>query len=151
MFRTADVNNYNSLYTLASTGGLVLLWIIANWLVATIMTGKGTLSEITQATAYSLQPIIIANVLVTLLSYMLTYNDVALINGIAFVGTLFTLFLIIIGNMTVHDYSLSKFLLTTVVTIFLMIVIVFILFMAFIMLQQLYNFIYAVYMEVVYR
>ena len=151
LFRTADVNNYNSLYTLASTGGLVLLWIIANWLVATIMTGKGTLSEITQATAYSLQPIILANVLVTVLSYFLTYNDVALINGIALVGTLFTLFYIIIGNMTIHDYSLSKFLLTTVVTIFLMIVIVFILFMAFIMLQQLYNFIYAVYMEVVYR
>lgn len=151
LFRTADVNTYNSLYTLASTGGLVLLWIIANWLVATIMSGKGTLSEITQATAYSLQPIIIANLLVTALSYMLTYNDVALIDGIAIVSALFTLFLIIIGNMSIHDYSLSKFLLTTVVTIFLMIVIVFILFMAFIMLQQLYNFIYAVYMEVVYR
>ena len=151
LFRTADVNSYNSLYTLASTGGLVLLWIIANWLVSTIMSGKGSLSEITQVTAYALQPIIVANVVVTALSYMLTYNDVALINGIAIVGTLLTLFLIIIGNMTVHDYSLSKFLLTTVVTIFLMIVIVFILFMAFIMLQQLYNFIYAVYMEVVYR
>lgn len=151
LFRTADVYSYNSLYTLASTGGLVLLWIIANWLVGTIMSGKGTLSEITQATAYSLQPMILANVLVTALSYILTYNDVALINGISLVATIFTFALIIVGNMNIHDYSLSRFLLTTVVTVFLMIVIVFILFMVVIMFQQLFNFIYAVYMEVVYR
>lgn len=151
LFRTTDVYSYNSLYTLGSTAGLVVLWIVSNWLVSTLMTGKGTLKDITICTGYSMLPLVVGNVLITILSYVLTYDDVTFINGISIVATLYALILVCASNLTTHEFSFWKFLLATVVTIFMMILIVFIIFMLVIMLQQFWNFLYTVYMEVAYR
>ncbi len=151
LFRTADAFNYNAFFTLASTAGLVLLFVVSNWLISTLMSGKGRFGEIFIATNYCLMPMVVINLLVTGLSYFLSYEDEALITGLMTVAVIFTLFLIIISNMTVHDYTFGQFILTTVITLFLMILIVFIIFMVCVMLQQFWNFIYSLYMEVAYR
>ena len=151
LFRTTDVYSYNSLYTLGSTAGLVVLWIISNWLVSTLMNGKGTLKDITICTGYSMLPLVVGNVLITILSYVLAYEDVTLINGISLVATLYAVILVCASNQATHEFSFGKFILSTIVTIFMMILIVFIIFMLVIMLQQFMNFLYTVYMEVAYR
>ena len=151
LFRTVDVYNYNSVFTLATTAGLVVLWIVANWLACTLMEGKGTMKEITIATAYSLLPMILYNVLYTILSYVLSYDDSALLGGLATVATIFTAFLLIVAILTVHEYTIGKLVLSTLISVFFMILIVFVIFMMVILLQQLYNFINSLYVEVAYR
>ncbi len=151
LFRTVDVYNYNSLFTLATTAGLLVLWIVSNWLACTLMEGKGRMSEIAIVTAYSMIPMIAFNLLYTVLSYALSYEDAAILNGLATVLTIFTAFLLIVAIMTVHEYTFGKFVLSTVITIFFMILVVFVIFMMVIMLQQLFNFINSLYTEVAYR
>lgn len=151
LFRTVDVYNYNSLFTLATTAGLLIMWIVANWLACTLMEGKGRMNEIAIVTAYSMVPMIAFNLLYTVLSYALSYEDAAILNGLATVMTIFTAFLLIVAIMTVHEYTFGKFILSTVITIFFMILIVFVIFMMIIMLQQLFNFINSLYTEVAYR
>ena len=151
LYRTVDVYNYNSLFTLATTGGLLVLWIVANWLACTLMEGKGRMDEIAIVTAYSMIPMIAFNLLYTVLSYALSYEDAAILNGLATVMTIFTAYLLIVAIMTVHEYTFGKFVLSTVITIFFMILVVFVIFMMVILLQQLFNFINALYTEVAYR
>ncbi len=151
LYRTVDVYNYNSLFTLATTAGLLVLWIVANWLACTLMEGKGRMNEIAIVTAYSMIPMIAFNLLYTVLSYALSYEDAAILNGLATVMTIFTAFLLIVAIMTVHEYTFGKFLLSTIITVFFMILVVFVIFMMIIMLQQLFNFINTLYTEVAYR
>lgn len=151
LYRTVDVYNYNSLFTLATTAGLLILWIVANWLACTLMEGKGRMNEIAIVTAYSMIPMIAFNFIYTVLSYALSYEDAAILNGLATVMLIFTGFLLIVAIMTVHEYTFGKFVLSTVITIFFMILIVFVIFMMVIMLQQLFNFINSLYTEVAYR
>ena len=151
LYRSVDVYNYNSLFTLATTAGLLVLWIVANWLACTLMEGKGRMDEIAIVTAYSMIPMIAFNLLYTVLSYSLSYEDVAILNGLATVMVIFTGYLLIVAIMTVHEYTFGKFVLSTVITIFFMILVVFVIFMMVIMLQQLFNFINSLYTEVAYR
>ena len=151
LFRTIDAHNFNAIYTLAKSFGLVVLWIICNYLASVLMSGKGTFKEIAIGTSYSLVPMIFANFLITGLSYVLTYDDVTFINTITTVATIYTFYLLFIAITTVHEYGMSKFLLNTVVAIFFMILVVFIIFMVVILLQQLTSFIETIYMEVAYR
>lgn len=151
LYRTVDVYNYNSLFTLATTAGLLILWIVANWLACTLMEGKGRMDEIAIVTAYSMIPMIAFNLIYTVLSYALSYEDAAILNGLATVMIIFTGFLLIVAIMTVHEYTFGKFVLSTVITIFFMILVVFVIFMMVIMLQQLFNFINSLYTEVAYR
>ena len=151
LYRTADATNYNSIYTIATTAGLIVLWSVANWLTSTLMTGKGTLKEIFIVSSYSMLPMVIYNILYLVLSYCLSYDDSAFLNGLSTVALLFTAYILCVAIMTVQEYSFGKMLFTSVITVFLMILIVFIIFMVVILLQQLGNFFYTVYMEVAYR
>ncbi len=151
LFRSVDVYNYNSLFTLATTAGLIVLWIVANWLACTLMEGKGRMDEIAIVTAYSLLPMILYNVLYMGISYFLSYEDSAILGGLSTVLTIYTAFLLIVAIMTVHEYTFGKLLWSTLVTVFFMILIVFVIFMVVILMQQLFNFINSLYMEVAYR
>ena len=52
---------------------------------------------------------------------------------------------------TIHDYSLSKLIATTVVTVLGMLLVIFVIFMVVILLQQLFEFVYSIFIEVIYR
>lgn len=151
LFKTIDIYNYNAIYTLARTIGIVVFWIICNYLSSVLMSGKGTFKEIAIGTAYSLTPMIFANILITVLSYVLTYDDITFITAITTVSTIYTFYLLFIAMTTVHEYGMGKFLLNSLVAVFFMILSVFIMFMVVILLQQLFMFFETVYMEVAYR
>ena len=151
LYRTADATNYNVLYTIATTIGLIVLWSVSNWLTSTLMSGKGTLKEIFIASTYSMLPMIVYNILYLVLSHCLSYDDSAFLTGLSTIALAFTAYILCIAIMTVQEYSFGKMLFTTLITVFLMILIVFIIFMVVILLQQFGNFFYTIYMEVLYR
>ncbi len=151
LFRDTDVYSYNSLFTLATTAGLLVLWIVTNWLACTLMEGKGTMSEIAIATSYSMAPMILYNVLFLGLSYVLSYEDAALLGALSTVMLIYTAFLLIVSIMTVHEYTFGKLIWSTLITAFFMILVVFVIFMMVVLMQQLFNFITSLYTEVAYR
>lgn len=151
LFTNTSVNNYNILYTIAQTVGLILLWSVVNWLISTLFQGKGSLKEVFIVTAYSITPIIIFNFIRVICSYFLPLSGLSFFNGLYTVVLIFVFFLLCIGMITVHEFSFSKFLLTAIITILSMMLVIFIAFMMIILLQQLWNFIIAIYMEVIYR
>ncbi|MBO4433209.1 MAG: YIP1 family protein, partial [Clostridia bacterium] len=63
---------------------------------------------------------------------------------------IYAAFILIVGIMRVHDYSFSKFLLTTVLSIIAMMIIVFLLFIVFMLAQQVYGFVLTLVNEITY-
>jgi len=145
------LRNYNSLYTLAGTAGLILLWSVCNWLVCSIASGKGRLQEVFVSTSYTLWPLIVFTFLKVIFSSFLPLSSAGLITGIETALLLYTFFLLCVAMITIHEYDFFKFILTGIVTVFLMILVVFVILMCAILIMQFGSFITSVYEEVVYR
>ena len=151
LYNTTLIKNYNSLYTLGSTIGLLLLWSISNWLVCTMFEGKGYFKEVYVASSYSVVPLIAFSFIRVIFSNFLPLSFVGILNGIEIALIIYTVFLLAIALMEIHEYDFFKVLWTSIVTIFFMILVVFILFMCAILLKQLYTFIVTIYEEIAFR
>lgn len=151
LFNQSDANTYNSLYTLAQTVGLLVLWSLCNWAVCTIFSGKGKLREVYIVSAYSMMPLILFNFLFVMLSHVLSLSSVSIMHSLYAVVLAFTFFIFSVGMIKVHEYSFSKYLLTGLATIVMMFLVVFVIFIVVILVQQFADFLYSLFMEVVYR
>ena len=150
-FTVFDSENYNAIYVLFSTIGLVLLWSLANWLVCSLASGIGKLSEIYIVTCYSLIPIILARLCNLVLTHILIPDEGAFLGILLSVCTFYSLFMLIIGIMRIHDYEFGKFIGTTIFSIIGMLIIVFLAFLVFMLVQQVLTWLSTIFIEIRYR
>ncbi|MDR1891699.1 MAG: YIP1 family protein [Oscillospiraceae bacterium] len=146
-FTAFDASTYNSLFQIVQTVGLILLWSVANWGISTLQEGKGKLKEVYTVTAYSVLPLILFNVISTPLTHLIVSPNGSLISGLNTLSLIFTGIMLTVGLMVIHDFSFPRFLFTAVVTVLFMLLIIFVLFMAGILLTYFWNFAWNVLME----
>ncbi|MEE1314149.1 MAG: YIP1 family protein [Faecalimonas sp.] len=151
LYTSSTPATYNTLYTLVSTIGLLILWAICNFLVCSMFDGKGSLKEVYVATTYSLIPLIVYTFIEVIAKNFVPLSMDGLLSGISTAVLLFTFFLLSIAMIHVHEYDFFKFLWTGLITIFMMLLVVFVIFMCGILLMQCGSFISAVYEEIFYR
>ncbi|WP_339169270.1 YIP1 family protein [Paenibacillus sp. FSL R5-0341] len=146
-----DPRTINSIIEIATVAVPFFLWCTANWAVTTLMEGEGKFREIVLATGYSLIPIILIYAPMIVISRFMVQEETAfyyLFNSIAFFWFVLLLF---IGMMTVHQYTVIRTIITMVLTLIVMGIIVFLGALVFSMLQQLYEFGYNIYRELIFR
>lgn len=141
---------YNVLYTLVSTIGLIVLWVVVNWAVCTLLGGIGKIKEIAIVTCYSVLPIVFANIIYTILSNFLLSNESQLLSLITIVAYAYALFMLIVGTIVVHDFGFGRFVGTTVLTILGMMLVVFLIFLVALLVQQFGAFLLSVALEIIY-
>ena len=146
-FTTYDVNTYNSFLVFLRSSGLIVLYVIVNWLVSTLFSGRGKMKDIACVTCYSLIPMIIGDIISIVLTNILTPSEGAFIVILKGVALLYTLFIIIIGTVVVHDFDMKHFVGTMVLTIIGMAIVVFLLIMIWLLIQQLAFFVITIYKE----
>lgn len=151
LYTNVSASQYNVFYTFLKTGGLVIIWSVCNWLVCSLFSGKGKLSEVYISTAYSLIPIIAFTFLKVLLSNFIPLSASGIISGIGIAIWIYTFFLLFVSMITVHEYDFFKVLGTSIIVLFLMILLVFVIFMVVILIVQFWEFFVSVYNEAVYR
>lgn len=147
MFTQYDPGTFNSLWVLVQSAGLVILWILSNWLVSSLAGGTGTIKEIAVVTCYSLQPLIIEQILWTILTNFLLPSEASFLNIFKVIAILWFLLELTIGMLRIHDYSFGKFIGTSLLSVVGIAVIVFLLILVGILLQQLGGFITTVVIE----
>ena len=151
LYTNVSQRNYNTLITLAQTIGLIVLWSVTNWLVCTLFEGKGRFGEVYISTAYATIPMVLFSFVKVIASHFLPLSGIGFLEAVGVFILIYTFYLLSVAMMTVHEFTFTKFLLTSAVTIFGMLLVVFIGFMIIVLLQQFWNFIYAIYMEVAFR
>ena len=143
--------DFNVFYTLLQTAGLFLIFVIANYGLASFMTGKGKLREIVTVTAYSLIPYIVSILINTAFSNILTRDEGMFMSIITAVGLLWTFFMLFAGLMTVHQYSVGKTVLSFLITMFGMLVIIFLAVLFITLYAQVLSFVDSIVREVSIR
>lgn len=147
LFTYYDPENFNSLMVLARSVGFVALFIICNWMVCTLLGGRGKLKEIAIVTCYSLTPMIFEMILRLILTNTLLPSEGEFLGIFQTVAMLYTLLLLIIGMIKIHDFSMSRFVGTSVLSLLGVAALVFLIVMVGMLLQQLVGFIGTVFME----
>lgn len=149
MFTNYDPSSFNSIIELVRSVGLVVLWIVANWLVSTLLGGKGKIKEIVIVTCYSLQPLILVDIIHTILTNVLLPDEAAFLGILSAIATIYFCIMLVIGMLKIHDYSMGKFIWTTLLTVIGMAIIVFLLIMLIILIQQFGAFIATIVTEII--
>lgn len=127
------------------------LWCVANWCLTTLMDGEGSFRDIVICTAYAFVPLMLLNLPITLFSRFSTLEESAFYQFFVFLAMGWSCLLLFFGNMTIHQYSLTKTVLTVLLSLLVMALIVFLAILFFDLLQQVFAFGYAVYKEVAFR
>lgn len=129
----------------------IAFWIVSNWCFTALMDGKGTMKDIVVATCYALKPYVMLSLPLFVLSHVLTAEEAMLYGILDVVCIIWTLMLIFLGMMTIHDYSLGKSILTAVLTLLGMCIILFILLLLISLMQQIFMYFYGIYKELIFR
>lgn len=127
------------------------LWCIANWSLTTLMEGEGKFSEIVTVTAYSLMPMIVLYLPLTAVSHFITLEESAFYYFFDTLGTFWFIWLLFIGTMTVHQYSVRKTIATMLLTLIVIGIMIFLGLLVFSLVQQMFSFVYTIYQELTFR
>lgn len=150
-FTTFNPMSSSAVLQCVKTIGLVALFTIANWAVCVLMEGKGRLKDVYMVVSYATLPLVAYNLLFAIISHMITSPSSALLSGLSMVAMILTGIVLTVGLMIIHEYSFPKFLGSILLTVFAMLLIVFIIFMLGMLISQLWSFIVTIFMEAVYR
>ncbi|MBE6603629.1 MAG: hypothetical protein E7636_04780 [Ruminococcaceae bacterium] len=95
----------------------VLLFVVANWCLTTLFEGEGSFKDIFIAAGYSVLPIAITTIPVTLFSNFMVAEELNILSLITVLGFIWTGMLLFFGTMVTHDYTMGKNLVTVLGTI----------------------------------
>ncbi len=128
---------------------LLGLFIICNYLVTSINDGDGTFKQIYMIPAYGLMPAMISLLIVTVVSYVLTYNEAFLLTIVLIIGITWSVITIFLGLQTVHDYTFGETVKSILLTVVFMIIVAVIGIIISIMWDSLYSFLASVGKEMI--
>ena len=103
----------------------LFLFVLANWCLTTLFEGEGSFKDIFVACSYSLLPIPMLVVPVTIYSNFCISTEVDIIGFISGFAFIWLGILIFFGTMVTHDYSMGKNVITVLGTVVGMVFIMF--------------------------
>lgn len=143
--------NVNILYTVATVLVPFLLWVVGNWCLTTLFDGEGNFKDIFTATSYSLAPFVILGIPATILTNVLSLDEVAIATLIFTISLIWMVFLIFFGIMTVHGYSMGKNFIITFFSLIAMIFIAFLIMLFSNLVTRMVSFVGEIITELSYR
>ncbi|GHV38491.1 hypothetical protein FACS189490_00520 [Clostridia bacterium] len=130
---------------------LVLLFSIGNWAVTCLMGGEGRFKDILTVVGYALLPLMAAYIPATFLSLFIAAGEEVFYTFIIGFGIAWTAVLVLMGIMTVHNYTLVKTLITLFLTFLAMFIVIFFALLLADMINQLIGFFAGIYTELIFR
>ena len=138
----------------AELAGVILLYLIlcvGNWSVTCLMDGEGRFKDILIAAGYALFPMMAATAAATAVSHLVAENEEAFYTLLIGLGTAYTVIMLVIGIMQVHNYTFGKTLITLFLTVAAMLIIIFLGLLVINFITQVYSFFRGIYMELIFR
>ncbi len=128
---------------------ITLLFIVCNYLVASINDGEASLGEVYKGVMYSLLPVMTAYLLATFLSYYFTYNEVFMLQLVVYSGMAWSALLVFLSIQELHGYTIRSAIKSILFTFLFMIIIAVLFAFIQIMGDQLIQFVIALVKELI--
>ena len=116
-FQSERLSSFSFLLLMIAIFAIVFLFCLSNWALTTLMDGKGSFSEIFLMLMYALCPIILINIPLTALSYIFVAEETTFYSLINYFSIIWSVFLLFVGNMSIHEYSGIKSIITLILTV----------------------------------
>lgn len=146
--RTEEINLFFEMGTLFLP---IMLFIVTNYLVSTITDGEGRFRDLYIGTIYSLAPIIVIILPITLISNALTLNEAFIYTFTVYIMIVWSIVILFIMIKEVHDYTFRGTIFNILVTIFGMFILTLVFFVLYILFDQVYDFARSIFQEVILR
>jgi hypothetical protein len=151
IFNQNDPKELNVFVEIISVLLPFFLWATANWCITTLMEGEGSYRDIVVATAYALVPLILINLPLIPLSRIINIEEGAFYYFFGSVSVLWAGVLILAGGSVTHQYTMTKTVFTSILSVVGMGLMIFIGLLVFSLLQQMISFVYTIYREIAFR
>ncbi|MCD8106164.1 MAG: YIP1 family protein [Lachnospiraceae bacterium] len=126
----------------------IVLFIVSNWSTTSLMNGSGNIRDIWMMTCYSLVPLILFDFTTTLLSNVVILEEGPIVTALNYIGVVWFCYLIFTGLCTIHEYTVSRNILTLLVTLVAAIIIIFLVVLYFTLMQTVIGFISTISAEI---
>ncbi len=123
------------------------LWNVANYLISSINDGEGRLRHVIIGSAYSLFPVVLFSLPITLLSNLLTLNEVFIYTFSKQIMWFWSGLMLFIMVKEIHNYSIPETIRNIVTTLFTMAMFLLTGYILYVLFNQLYEFIMAIIQE----
>ncbi|MBO5200402.1 MAG: YIP1 family protein [Clostridia bacterium] len=151
IFNQNEPQDFSIIALLATTVGLSAMLCLSNWLLSTFFEGKGTLKNVWIHFGYGLVPMLVAGVIEVILSNLLTQDENFFIYYIGIFGAIYSVFLILIGNGELHQYSFKRNIFSMLASLVGVLIMLFVIFLFFNLIMQISEFATSVIEEAFYR
>jgi tetratricopeptide (TPR) repeat protein len=151
-FLFKNVNTFNNaFFQLVMLISIFIGWVFVNYLISTLSDGEGKFKDIFIASSYCLLPFIVLQLPLTLLSHVLTYNEVFIYDLAKNIIISWCLILLFVSTQNIHNYSFLETIKNILITLFGMLMLALIIFLVYMFTNQLVDYIYTIIKEVIYR
>lgn len=130
---------------------LSALFVIGNYLVASINEGEGSLKNIYVMLPYALSPYLVITPFVVIASYVLTQNEAFILYFAWIVALVWSVVLLFIGVRENHAYSFMETVKNILLTLFFIVVCLILMAVMYLLWSQAFAYFRDVWLEVVYR
>lgn len=151
LYNNNDLESYNIFSSFLGLGAFILLFIFANYLIATLSSGEGWFKDVLIGTAYALVPYIILTVPIILLSHVLTLNESFIYTTLLAIRDGWVIVLLLLMIFEIHNFSVGELIKNVLLTIFTMIIIVAVLLLVYLLVLQMWDYIVSIFKEVIGR
>ncbi len=151
LFMPSGGENVSIWTVLAISVGLIIVFTVCNWATSTLVDGEGSMGDIWIAVTYSLLPSIIFTSLNIVLSYFFTVTESTFYNFFAVFGTTWTILLVFLGLMVMHQYTVTKTVFSVFSTLVIILCFVFLILLFMSIYQQIYSFVVNIVREIIIR
>ena len=141
LYRANLSGDINLAFEILKWGLIIIIFVVANYLISTLLNGEGFFRDIFIGTIYAFAPLILFKIPLSLVSNVLTYNEsfiYKLIEGFLWAWSIFNCILML---KDIHNFTFGQLLLNIILTALAMIVIVLVYLMVYILSMQLIQFI----------
>lgn len=150
-FNYNNLQEFRVLNIVFTTVMVFVLWVVVNWAVTTLLSGKGSVAEIWVASSFALLPLIFADVSILILSNLISLHESMWITILQNFSILWALFILVCACKEIQEYSVARFIFTSLIALLGMGAVIFLLLVIQTLVQQLVSFFKTIYKELVIR
>lgn len=151
IYNTRNPDKISIISIFAVSVGGILLWFISNWAVSSLMFTEGKTKQLLILTCYSLLPYVIWEFIYIVASNFVANDMAPFLSMLRFIGLAWSGILLVFGSYQVHQISVGKVFVNIFLTLLGVLIMLFLMLLAYSLVQQMFIFVYTIFSEVVFR
>lgn len=150
-FNKNNPADFNIFLPIMSTVVAYVLFAVVNWAVCRLTDGLGTFKQIYCTMAYVLLPYLLSQMLILVLSHVFVLDEGAFLTLISLAGYIWSGILLLVVLTNVHEFTIRKAIANIALTVFGMLIVVFLLFLMVVLIEHVANLAMTIYNELTLR